>query len=297
MTRILDGSSIASTLEHSVASRVSACRARGVHPTLVILLFGDDAPSRVYGGMIRRGAERVGIDVRVLVNTGSVSFAEASTIVRELNSNSDVHGILIKRPLPGALADEAVLQRIDPAKDVDGCHFENVGRLVIGGAKRAPVPCTPAGVLALLERSSLSTEGQHVVVLGRSTTVGRPLANLLAQKESGANATVTLCHTATRELERHTRAADILVSAIGRPRFVTRSMVAPHAVVVDVGTNVVPDAAAPKGYRLVGDCDYDALVGHCAAITPVPGGVGPVTVAMLLSNVVDAAERVSGTSA
>jgi methylenetetrahydrofolate dehydrogenase (NADP+)/methenyltetrahydrofolate cyclohydrolase len=297
MTRLLDGTAIASTIESLVRSRVASLVARGVTPSLTILLFGDDPPSRVYGGMIRRGAERVGIDVRVLVNTGSVSFAEATTIVRDLNANPAVHGILIKRPLPGGLADEAVLQCIAPAKDVDGCHFENVGRLVIGGATKAPVPCTPAGVLALLKHSGLSPDGRHVVVLGRSTTVGRPLANLLAQKESGANATVTLCHTGTRDLARHTRAADILVTAIGKPRFVTRDMVGDGAIVVDVGTNVVDDPTSQKGYRLVGDCDFDALVDRCAAITPVPGGVGPVTVAMLLSNVVDAAQLQAGASA
>lgn len=296
MTEILDGRAVAREIEADLRTRVallqSATRSAGpVTPGLTVLLFGDDSPSRVYGSMIGKACDRIGARFRLLELPSDVSRAEAEAAIDALNVDAAVHGILIKRPLPGELADERVLQRTRPEKDVDGYHFANVGKLVVGGAHAAPVPCTPAGVLELLRRTGYATEGRHVVVLGRSATVGKPLANLLAQKDEGANATVTLCHRATRDLGAHTRRADVVVSAIGVPAFLTRELVAKAAVVIDVGTNVVEDPTAKKGYRLVGDADFAGLVGHCRAITPVPGGVGPVTVAMLMRNLVEAAER------
>lgn len=297
MTQILDGRQVARELEADLRQRVRALANRDSLPGLCVVLFGDDSPSRVYGTMIRKGCERIGVSFRLLEPGAGTTLARAEAAIDALNADPRVHGILIKRPLPGALADEAILQRTLPRKDVDGYHFENVGRLVVGGAAAAPVPCTPAGVLELLRRSGHFLNGRHVVVLGRSATVGKPLANLLAQKEPWANATVTLCHRGTVDLASHTQRADVVVTAVGVPGFLTPAMVRPDAVVIDVGTNVVPDAAAAKGYRLVGDADFDGLLGRCAAITPVPGGVGPVTVAMLLTNVVAAAERARAAAA
>lgn len=290
MTAILDGRPIAAEIEREVRSQAAGLARRGILPGLAICLFGNDSPSRVYGRMIARGCERVGVRFRIVEGRAEEGREAAERLIESLNRDPEVHGILVKRPLPPPLDDEEILQRTIPAKDVDGYHFENVGRLVVGGPHQAPVPCTPAGVLELLRRSGVDLSGRHVVVLGRSATVGRPLSNLLSQKD-GANATVTLCHGATRRLEEHTRRADIVVCAVGRPGFLRREMVAPGAVVVDVGTNVVKDPESPKGYRLVGDADYESLLGHVSAITPVPGGVGPVTVAALLRNVVEAAQR------
>ena len=291
MTQIMHGRPISEAVYASLARRIEALSGRGVIPGLAVLLFGDDSPSKVYGTMIGRGCRRVGIAFRLLELTLDSSYSEACDVIDDLNADKRIHGILIKRPLPGALENELILQRTSPQKDVDGYHFQNVGSLVVAGAGAAPVPCTPAGVIELLVRSGHSLSGMHVVVLGRSATVGKPLTNLLCQKDESANATVTLCHSQTKDLKSHTLRADIIVTAVGCPASLTREMVSPGAVVIDVGTNIVPDAASPKGYRLVGDADYDGLVGHCRAITPVPGGVGPVTVAMLMKNVVDAAER------
>ena len=291
MTRILDGRPIAKSINESLANRIFRLSHSGVTPGLAVLLFGDDSPSLVYGRMIGRGCERIGISFRLVQLPGDISPEDAAATIDDLNQDAGVHGILIKRPLPGLLGDERLLQAIDPAKDVDGYHFRNVGSLVVGGASTTPVPCTPAGVMELLGRTGNSPDGKHVVVLGRSATVGKPLANLLCQKDAGANATVTLCHSHTRDLKTHTRAADIIVTAVGIPGSLNKEMVSKRAVVIDVGTNAVDDPSAKSGYRLVGDADFDDLLGHCAAITPVPGGVGPVTVAMWLKNVVDAAAR------
>lgn len=300
MTEILDGRPIAAEIEASLRRQVEMPgRSRQVDrpgqgrrvPGLAVVLFGDDSPSRVYGRMIGRGCERVGIDFRLVELDAATETGAAVEAIEGLNRDRAIDGILIKRPLPGALADEAVLQVTLPGKDVDGYHFENVGKLVVGARPSTPVPCTPAGVRELLIRSGHSPAGRHVVILGRSATVGKPLANLLCQKEEDGDATVTLCHQRTRDLPSHTLRADIVVTAVGSPGFLTREMVAPGSVVIDVGTNAIDDPGTSRGYRLVGDADFDGLLGHCAAITPVPGGVGPVTVAMLLRNVVEAASR------
>lgn len=287
MTEILDGRPVARAIEATLAARIRSLRRP---PTLAVVLFGDDSPSKVYARMIQRGCERVGIVFRHVARDATTSLTTARGVIRGLNDDDHVDGVLIKRPLPGALADEAILQETRPTKDVDGYHFQNAGTLAILGPGYAPVPCTPAGVLELLNAGPISPDGRDIVIVGRSTTVGKPLAAILGHKAEGLNATVTLCHRGTRDLARHTRRAEILITAMGVPGFVTRDMVSESAVVIDVGTNVVDDPAAEKGYRLVGDADYEGLLGHCRAITPVPGGVGPVTVAMLLRNVVDAAE-------
>jgi len=289
MTEILDGRRVAKEIEADLHQRAQLLRDRGNPPGLAVVLFGDDAPSRVYGRMLQNGCRRVGIEFRLSELPDSVTQEHAQRHIDELNTDASVHGIIIKRPLPGQLADESILQATLPHKDVDGYHFQNVGKLVVGGAHAAPVPCTPAGVLELMRRTGHSPAGKHVVVLGRSATVGKPLSNLLAQKDENADATVTICHRSTADIASHTRHADIIVAAAGAPRFLTRDMVADNAVVIDVGTNVIDDPASEKGYQLVGDADFEGLLGHCKAITPVPGGVGPVTVAMLLKNVLDAA--------
>jgi len=288
MTEIIDGRPVARAIEARLTDRIQRL-ARP--PKLAVVLFGDDSPSLVYARMIQRGCERVGISFLQLAHERTTSFADARDVIHGLNHSEDVDGILIKRPLPGALADEAILQETLPAKDVDGYHFQNAGTLAILGPGHAPVPCTPAGVLEILGSSAFAPDGRDIVIVGRSTTVGKPLAAILGHKAEGLNATVTLCHRGTRDLAGHTRRAEILITAMGVPRFVTRDMVSESAVVIDVGTNVVDDATSKKGYRLVGDADHEGLMGHCRAITPVPGGVGPVTVAMLLQNVVEAAER------
>jgi methylenetetrahydrofolate dehydrogenase (NADP+)/methenyltetrahydrofolate cyclohydrolase len=290
-TQILYGHPICEAIYASLLPRIEQLSRAGVTPGLAVLLFGEDSPSKVYGKMLGRGCRRIGIAFRLVELPGDLSAPQACAVIDELNEDPGIHGILIKRPLPGALQDERILQRTRPEKDVDGYHFQNVGSLVVGGPSTAPVPCTPAGVIELLTRSGYPLSGRHVVVLGRSATVGKPLANLLCQKDRSANATVTLCHSATRDPRSHTLRADIIVTAVGSPGSLTREMVSPGAVVVDVGTNVVPDSSSPRGYRLTGDADFDGLLSHCRAITPVPGGVGPVTVAMLMKNVVDAAEN------
>ncbi len=291
MTRILDGRAIARAIEAEQAERVRLAQSRGLRPRLAAFVFGDDAPSHVYGAMIARACGRVGIEVSLVELGASTSPADAIAALERANADPSIHAIIVKRPLPGALADESILQKIAPRKDADGCHFENVGRLAAAEPGDGPVPCTPAGVLERLSRSGGVLDGMHVVVIGRSATVGRPLAILLASKRAGTNSTVTICHRGTRDLASHVRRADVVVAAIGVAGFVGREMIAPGAIVVDVGTNAVPDASAKSGYRLVGDTAFDDLVGRCAAITPVPGGVGPVTVAMLAKNVVDCALR------
>ncbi len=285
--RILEGRSIARALEEEVKARAAALGEEGVVPGLAILLAKPTNPSLAYGRMIRRAGERCGIRVQVVTLEEPLDRRKAFEVVERLNADPEIHGILVKRPLPPPLGDEALLQALDPGKDVDGAHFGNLGKLMVQGAGAGHVPCTPAGVLEILRQSGIELRGSHAVVLGRSVTVGKPLAALLIQKDPWADATVTLCHSSTKDLEEHTRRADLLVAAVGVPRFVTASMVRPGAVVVDVGTNAVPDPADPRGYKLVGDVDFEEVKEVASAITPVPGGVGPVTTAMLLKNLVE----------
>ena len=221
-----------------------------------------------------------------------VAEADLVRTVRELNGDPAVHGILVQLPLPRHIREEAVIDAIAPAKDVDGFTPENIGRMVIG--RECFLPCTPHGIVQLLVEAGIETSGRHAVVVGRSNIVGRPLANLLMRKGPGGNATVTICHTATRDLASYTRQADILVVAAGRAQTVTGDMVKPGATVIDVGVNRVPDPAAKRGYRLVGDVDFASAAERAAFITPVPGGVGPLTIAMLMRNTLLAAQRAAG---
>jgi methylenetetrahydrofolate dehydrogenase (NADP+) / methenyltetrahydrofolate cyclohydrolase len=282
--RIIDGKAIAAEVRAEVAERVSRLMDQGITPGFVDLLIGEDPPSKLYVGMKNKASAEAGMRALERSLPASAGREEALGVIQELNADPGVHGIIVQSPLPDeSPIDIFELQRaIAPAKDVDGLHPETQGLLALG--RPTFVPATPAGVLQLLRRAEIEIEGRHAVVVGRSILVGRPLSILLSSKGSGLNATVTLCHTATKDLAEHTRHADVLVVAAGRPRTITADMVKPGAAVIDVGTNRTEQG-------LVGDVDFESVVDVAGAITPVPGGVGPMTVAMLLSNTVLAAER------
>ncbi|HHB12504.1 MAG TPA: bifunctional methylenetetrahydrofolate dehydrogenase/methenyltetrahydrofolate cyclohydrolase FolD [Chromatiales bacterium] len=290
--RIIDGRAIAAQVLEEVRKGVSELRAAGLVPRLATVLVGEDPASRAYVGNKRRTCEQVGIESVHHQLPASTPGEALLELVRELNEDPGIHGILVQLPLPRGLDTQAVIEAIDPAKDVDGFHPVNLGRLVAG--LETFVSCTPAGILELIHRSGFETRGRHVVIVGRSNIVGKPLMNLLVQKSPTADATVTVCHSGTRDLAEHTRRADILVAAVGRPHLIGADMVRSGAVVVDVGINRVADAQAPRGHRLVGDVDFEAVRRRAAAITPVPGGVGPMTVAMLMVNTLKAARRAAG---
>jgi methylenetetrahydrofolate dehydrogenase (NADP+)/methenyltetrahydrofolate cyclohydrolase len=282
---IIDGKKIAAEVRAEVAARVAALAARGMTPGFVDLLIGEDPASKLYVGMKYKAAGEAGMKAFDHLLPANASPEQALEIIRGLNADPQVHGIIVQSPLPPeSPIDIFELQRaIDPEKDVDGLHPENQGLLAMGRPRF--VPATPAGVVELLHREGVALEGRRVVVVGRSTLVGRPLSTLLSLKGAGLNATVTLCHTGTKDLALETRRADILVVAAGIPKAITADMVTPGAVVIDVGTNKGLDG------KLVGDVDFEQVSKVAGAISPVPGGVGPMTVAMLMVNVVTAAER------
>jgi methylenetetrahydrofolate dehydrogenase (NADP+)/methenyltetrahydrofolate cyclohydrolase len=263
----------------------------GLIPGLAVVLVGDNPASVSYVKGKRQACDESGIYSCERRFPAGLGEDELVGVVEELNRDEAVHGILVQLPLPGQ-DEERVLQAISPDKDVDGLHPVNLGRLM--RQEEGFLPCTPHGVQQMLVRSGIEVEGRHVVIVGRSTLVGRPLANILTQKAPGANATVTVCHTGTRDLGHYTRQADILIVAAGRPNTVTAEMVADGAVVIDVGVNRIEDAGKKQGFRLVGDVDYEAVRVKAGAITPVPGGVGPMTITMLLYNTVWAAKRTHG---
>ncbi len=290
---VIDGKALAAETRERVRAGVGALRARtGVTPGLGVVLVGEDPASVSYVTAKERALAEAGmrsVDVRLPEGTGQ---EELLAVIARLNADPEVHGILVQLPLPRGLDTDAVIAAIAPEKDVDGFTPVNVGRMILG--QPCFLPCTPHGVLRLLERAGARTRGAHAVVVGRSAIVGRPLANLLSRKAPDGDATVTFCHSATPDLGRFTRQADILVVATGRPGTVTAEMVKPGATVIDVGVNRVPDASARRGYRLRGDCDFEGVAQVAGAITPVPGGVGPMTIAMLLENTLRAAERAAG---
>jgi methylenetetrahydrofolate dehydrogenase (NADP+)/methenyltetrahydrofolate cyclohydrolase len=287
---IIDGNAIAALIKAEVAGRIAVLKRRGVVPGLAALLVGDNPASLSYVSGKARDCEEVGIYAETLRFPESIAEPELLAEVERLNGDPRFHGILPQLPLPPQVDESRIIASLRAAKDVDGLHPINLGRL-LGGDTRGPLPCTPHGVLQMLGRSGIETAGRHAVVVGRSTLVGRPLAVLLSNKAAGANATVTICHTATVGLARHTREADIVILAAGRPNTLTASMVKPGVVVIDVGTNRIDDASRKRGWRLVGDADFPALKEKASWITPVPGGVGPMTRAMLLVNTVTAAEQ------
>jgi methylenetetrahydrofolate dehydrogenase (NADP+)/methenyltetrahydrofolate cyclohydrolase len=286
--RILDGKALAATLRAEAAADAAAFLAEaGRAPGLGVILAGDNPASRSYVTAKEKACAEAGIASRELLLPADATRAQLLAAVAELNAADGIDGILVQLPLPDSSMEDEILEAMDPRKDVDGFHPVNAGKLALG--LPAFVPCTPAGIVEMLRRAGVETRGAEVVVVGRSRIVGRPLSILLSQK--GSDATVTVCHTRTRDLAAHTRRADILVAAAGRPGTVTADMVKPGAVVIDVGVNRVPDASKARGYRLEGDVDFAGASAVASAITPVPGGVGPLTIAMLLKNTVEAARR------
>jgi len=286
MTETIDGEAVAADVREGVADEVARLSDAGVEPGLATVLMSDDPASETYVSMKQRDCEEVGIEgVHVEVDADAPA-AELYETIDDLNDRDDVHGILVQMPVPDHVDKRTVLRRIDPEKDVDGFHPENVGRLVAGDARFKP--CTPHGVQKLLDAYDVETESADAVVVGRSDIVGKPMANLLIQKSPTGNATTTVCHSRTEDLEAKLADADIVVAAAGIPEFVDGSMLKPGATVIDVGINRV-DADTEKGYELVGDVDYESASEVADAITPVPGGVGPMTRAMLLYNTVKAA--------
>ncbi|MDE2837139.1 MAG: bifunctional methylenetetrahydrofolate dehydrogenase/methenyltetrahydrofolate cyclohydrolase FolD [Chloroflexota bacterium] len=293
---VIDGKQMAEEIRGEVAEETRSLRERlGVTPGLAAVLVGSDPASAVYVRNKRRACDEADMFSETFELPEETSQEELIALVRELNADPRFHGILVQLPLPPHIEEREVILAIDPDKDVDGMHPINGGRLLEGNPRF--LPATPAGVQQMLVRSGNDPAGKHVVIVGRSNIVGKPLATLLMQKAPGANATVTVCHTGTRDLPALTRQADIVVAAIGRPRALTAEMVADGAVVVDVGINRVDDATRKSGYRLVGDVDYDAVAEKASAITPVPGGVGPMTIAMLLTNTLRAARYSVGDTA
>jgi methylenetetrahydrofolate dehydrogenase (NADP+)/methenyltetrahydrofolate cyclohydrolase len=291
MTDVIDGEAVAAEVRSGIADCVDTLASAGARPGLATVLMSDDPASETYVSMKQRDCEEVGIEgIHVDVDADAPAAALFDTI-DDLNARTDVDGVLVQLPVPDHVDRRAVLRRIDPEKDVDGFHPENVGRLVAGDARYKP--CTPHGIQKLLAAYDIDTEGADAVVVGRSDIVGKPMANLLIQKAPGGNATTTVCHSRTADLEAKLADADIVVAAAGVPEFVDGSMVKPGAAVIDVGINRV-DADTEKGYELVGDVDYDSASEVAGAITPVPGGVGPMTRAMLLYNTVKSASRRHG---
>ncbi|HJQ20999.1 MAG TPA: bifunctional methylenetetrahydrofolate dehydrogenase/methenyltetrahydrofolate cyclohydrolase FolD [Gemmatimonadaceae bacterium] len=288
---VIDGKEVARRVRDRVAEEVKVLKARGVTPGLTVVLVGDDPASTVYVASKGKACADAGMKGDTIRLPASTAQPELLRIVDRLNRDASVHGILVQMPLPKQIDAEAVVRAIDPAKDVDGFHPVNVGRLFIGDAD-AFAPCTPAGVMVLLREYGIPTAGANVVIIGRSMIVGKPMAALLVQP--GVDATVTICHSRTRDLADHTRRADILIAAVGRPEMVTGDMIKPGGAVIDVGINRVDDPTSAKGYRLVGDVHFDSARHVASHITPVPGGVGAMTIAMLMDNTLKAATRIAG---
>ena len=288
--KLIDGAKLADQVKAEVAGRVAELSARGITPGLSVVLVGDDPASAVYVGSKERTCIELGMRGETIRRPATTTQAELLAIVDRLNDDPAVHGILVQMPLPKHIDAEAVVRRIRPDKDVDGFHPENVGKLLIGD-NDGFAPCTPAGVLYMLRAYDVATAGTDCVIVGRSNIVGKPMSSLLVQP--GVDATVTICHSRTRDLTAHTRRADVLIVAAGRPAMITAGMVKPGAVVIDVGMNRVPDATRKSGTRLSGDVAFDEVREVASLITPVPGGVGKMTIAMLMANTVRAAAQLT----
>jgi len=290
--QIIDGKQIAADMRAELKAEVAKLKQQNIIPGLGVILVGEDPASQSYVTAKERACDDMGIysdDNRLAADT---SQTELMALVEKMNNDPKINGILVQLPLPNGLNESQVLVGIDPAKDVDGFHPMNVGKMVVG--EQAFLPCTPHGIIQLLIRSGVTIKGAEVVIVGRSNIVGKPLMNMLVQKNPTGNATVTVCHTRTKDLSAHTKRADIVIAAAGRPNTVTADMVKEGVVVIDVGVNRVEDATKKKGYRLVGDVDFEAVKEKASLITPVPGGVGPMTITMLLYNTVESAKRAAG---
>jgi len=288
--KLIDGNAIGAAMRAELAGEITALQQRGVTPGLAVVLVGDNPASQVYVRMKGKACEEAGLYHETIKLPKDTTEADLMSLLERLNVNHKIHGILVQLPLPKQIDTHRALHRIDPRKDVDGFHPENVGKVAVGDPTGFR-PATPYGVQQLLIRTGVETKGAHAVVVGRSNVVGRPMAALLLQDGPGGNATVTVCHSRTRGIEQYTRQADILIVAIGKPEFVTGDMVKPGAVVIDVGVNRVDDPTKKQGYRLVGDVRFQEAKHVASAITPVPGGVGPMTITMLLYNTVQAARQ------
>ena len=292
MVRI-DGNAVAAKVMEETRIRIAALAQRGITPGLAVVLVGDDPASRAYVRSKDRKAAELGLhSVKKEMKTDTTQ-AELLAVVAKLNADPSIHGILVQSPPPPQIDEAEIVKAIDPRKDVDGFHPVNVAKLAMEDPTGF-VPCTPLGCIQLLIEAGIETAGRKAVVVGRSMIVGKPMALLLMKRGPGGDATVTVAHSRTRDLASVTREADIVIAAIGRPHFLGADHIREGAVVIDVGINRIEDPSHPKGYRLVGDVDYDAVAEKCEAITPVPGGVGPMTIAMLMSNCVTAAERFAG---
>ena len=287
--QIIDGKQIALEVRAGVAEKVAALKAKGITPCLAVVLVGENPASVSYVTGKRKALAEAGMADRSEVLPENTSEEELLALIDKLNKDESVHGILVQLPLPKHINEDKVIMAISPEKDVDGFHPVNVGNLVIG--KKAFLPCTPHGIIVLLEKMGIETSGKHAVVIGRSNIVGKPVSLLLARKET--NCTVTICHTGTKNMAEITRQADILIAASGHPHTVTADMVKDGAVVIDVGVNRIPDSTKKSGFRLIGDCDFDEIKEKASFITPVPGGVGPMTIAMLIFNTLEAATAAS----
>ena len=287
---LIDGRAIARQLQDELAGRIAALKSRGIQPGLAFVRVGEDPASKVYVGRKEKACAELGILSKTYVLEEKTSEADLLKLIEQLNADAKIHGILVQAPIPKQIRSENIYSAVSPDKDVDGFHPVNMGKLLLGD-HTGFVACTPAGIMELLARSGVKTSGAEVVVLGRGNIVGKPMAALLCQKEKNANATVTICHSATRDIKSHCLRADILIAAMGVTEFVKADMVKPGATVIDVGVNRISDPASKTGSRLVGDVDFNALLPIAGKITPNPGGVGPMTIAMLMRNTVQAAER------
>jgi len=292
--KIISGTQIAAEIREELKGRVKKLSEKGVTPSLAVVLVGEDPASISYVTAKAKGAEEIGMHEETVRLPADAPEEEVIKTVDKLNKDPKFHGILVQLPLPKHVSTDKIINYISPEKDVDAFHPVNVGKLLRG--EPCPLPCTPHGVQELLIRSGYDPGGKHVVICGRSNIVGKPLAAILMQKKKGANATVTVCHTGTKDMASFSRQADIVVAAMGVPKAVTADMVKDGAIVIDVGVNRVEDKTREKGFRLVGDADFEAIKEKAEAITPVPGGVGPMTVTMLLMNTVEAAELKAGIS-
>ena len=287
--QIIDCKQVAANFRTDLKKRIETLESKGIVPGLSVILVGDDPASASYVKGKEKACLELGMHSDQLHLPAETTQEKLISIIEEKNNDPKIHGILVQLPLPAHIDEEAVIMAIDYRKDVDGFHPVNVGNMVIGN--KAFLPCTPHGILVLLKSTGVKVAGSHVVVVGRSNIVGKPVANMLFQKNEYGNATVTVCHTGTKDLSYHTLQADIIIAAAGRPGMITADMVKEGAVIIDVGVNRVDDASKKRGYRLVGDVDFDGVAPKASYITPVPGGVGPMTITMLMANTVESAER------
>lgn len=288
--KIIDGKQIANQIREELKAEVEELKSAGITPGLAVVLVGEDPASQVYVRRKEKIALELGFYSLTLRYPQTMTQEELLASIHRLNEDAKIHGILVQLPLPDHIDANLVIETIDPKKDVDGFHPKNVGALMLG--KPIFVPCTPAGIMLLLQRAGIDPAGKHAVILGRSNIVGKPMMNLLMQKQKGANATVTICHTGTKDFTVYTKQADILIAAMGKAAVVTGDMLKPGVVVIDVGVNRMDDLSRKSGYRLAGDVDFTSAAEVASMITPVPGGVGPMTIIMLMKNTVRAAKRV-----